>query len=81
MKVTANLPDYIWIGEAPEIKAIEKAMRRAWKRDVSSLWPSHLDAPRYRDGGMYGIAVEHGDRHDTYYIRNADSILRDIRDN
>ncbi len=66
------------VGTAAEIKAVEKSMRRAWRTDKSAIWPSHSDAPRFTPWKIYGIALEPGDRHTTYYVVNADTILRDM---
>ena len=62
------------VGFDEEIAAIEKSMRRAWKRDRSNIWPSHLDSPRFIPGDVYGIAIEPGMIHDTYYVVNANTI-------
>ena len=64
------------VGEADEIRAVEKSMRRAWENGRSNLWPSHLGRPRYRAGRVYGISIERGDYHDTYYVVTADTALR-----
>lgn len=69
---------FVAVGEAAEIMAVEKSMRRAWRRDRSNIWPSHCDAPVLRDGRMYGICVQPGQYHDTYLICNADTIVRSM---
>lgn len=69
------------IGEAAEIKAYEKSMRRAWQRDASNIWPSHLDHPHYNPSRLYGIVIEEGERHDTYYVATANTLLRTILEN
>ena len=64
------------IGTADEIKSFEKSMRRAWLKDKSNVWPSHLDKPKYNSTKIYGIGVEREERHSIYYILSADTILR-----
>lgn len=68
--------NYSIIGQAEEIRAVEKSMRRAWLDDSSNIWPSHSDSPKFRDGDVYGIAIECGEDHDTYYIMSAATIGR-----
>lgn len=64
------------VGEAADIRAIEKSMRRAWEDGRSRICPSHLDRPRFNSERVYGIIVENGRFHDTYYIVTADTMLR-----
>ena len=76
----ASMDKFIFIGPAAEVRAIEKSMRRAWRKDRSGIWPSHCDAPILKPGRVYGIAVEPGERHDTYYICGADTVLQTMLD-
>lgn len=69
------------IGNADEIKAYEKSMRRAWKHDISNIWPSHLNCPEYNPSRLYGIIIEEGERHDTYYVATANTLLRTMLKN
>lgn len=78
MKIVNSEYSIIAIGTPEVIKPIEKSMRRAWRADKSAIWPSHLGSPRYNPGRIYGIGIEHGDLHDTYYILSADTVLRTL---
>lgn len=66
------------IGTSDEIKSIEKSMRRAWKKDRSNVWPSHLDDPKFNPSRIYGIIITQEERHDVYYILNGDGIVREL---
>lgn len=71
------MKDYLlFAGEADEVKAVEKSLRRAWRRDASNIWPSHCESPRFVEGRVYGIAVEKGLHHDTYYVLSASNAAR-----
>jgi hypothetical protein len=68
----------LFVGEAQEVKAAYRSMRKAWINDVSNLCPSHCDFPKFNYSRCYGLFIN--DTEMTFHVISSDTALRMISD-
>jgi hypothetical protein len=68
----------LYIGSAQEIKALYRAMRKAWDRHVSRLCYPFYDFPKFNYDRHYGLFIEDGPM--NFQVVSNDTALSMIAD-
>ena len=71
--------DYtLYVGEAQEVKAVYRSMRKAWNRNATNFYNLHIDFPKFNYEKCYGLFIN--DKGMTFHVISSDTALRMIAD-